>query len=407
MLEHKTRFGLSRLLAPIDTATFEHEYWERRTLLIRRADPLYYKELFSLDAADLMISTASRKSPNIRIVKDGEERTLEGSIPPDHACLYTEHVLSAYRTGSTVVLPFVHERWPPLQDLCAALSADCSTGFQVNAYLTPPGEQGLGVHYDTHDVFVLQVEGVKHWRLFGSPMPLPLPSQPYREGAVPEPVETEVFGLNAGDLLYLPRGFMHEAISKHEPSLHLTVGVLPITWAEVICAAVESTVADDVTFRRSLPLGFAKDGSPCQDLEERVQHLLGVLARQTSCKTAVENARARAQLAIRPTLRGHLRDLKSETNVTVDTAVMKRERLQWSLSRDDGEMCLSFHGKRLSMPGYVEADLRFMVAATGPFAGSSLPGPLDQHGRVTLVRRLLREGFLTLAATPAPPVGSE
>ena len=36
----------------------------------------------------------------------------------------------------------------------------------ANVYLTPPGTQGFAPHFDDVDVFLLQLEGRKHWRLY-------------------------------------------------------------------------------------------------------------------------------------------------------------------------------------------------------------------------------------------------
>jgi hypothetical protein len=287
-----------------------------------------------------------------------------------------------------------------LQELCTSLSAECSTGFQVNAYLTPRNAQGLGIHYDTHDVFVLQVEGSKHWCLFESPLRLPLPNQPYRKGAATSTTQTQEFDLNAGDLLYLPRGVIHEAISREETSLHLTVGVHPITWAEVILVAVELAVEQNYAFRGGLPLGFARDEPRETELEAQLRELMKSLVANVSYRTVIGNAITRARLARKPIMRGHLHDLDMEKHITMSTPVRRRDGLQWWLSVRDKEVCLQFHGKEVWMPSYVGEDLRFIEAAKGPFTGAMLPGQLSEEGRLTLVRRLLREGFLTVIGIP-------
>src|SRR4029079_992330 len=112
---------------------------------------------------DNILSTSNLRSSDFRIVRDGHESPLNalaasGSIAPG-----LDKVYAQYRDGSTIVLQFIHERWKPLTKLCSALSYELSAGFQVNAYLTPQNARGLNVHYDTHDVFVLQLEGMKHW----------------------------------------------------------------------------------------------------------------------------------------------------------------------------------------------------------------------------------------------------
>ena len=65
------------------------------------------------------------------------------------------------------------------------------------------------------------------------------------------------------------------------------------------------------------------------------------------------------------------------------------------LSVDD-EARLSFEGRELSLPAFVAADLEFLLDIDEPFRASDLPGPLDDEGRLVLVRRLVREGLLRI-----------
>jgi hypothetical protein len=99
-----------------------------------------------------------------------------------------------------------------------------------------------------------------------------------------------------------------------------------------------------------------------------------------------------------PVLDGHLLDLDAEQSVTLDTVVRRRRSVPWRLTSEGDRVCIAFHGKIVSMPDYVEADMRF-IAAADEFAGADLPGELDDPGNLCLVRRLLREGFLTLSST--------
>jgi ribosomal protein L16 Arg81 hydroxylase len=146
----------------------------------------------------------------------------------------------------------------PLKRLCHALGTEFSARIQVNVYLTPAGNRGFKPHYDTHDVFIAQVHGTKDWQLYGSPIELPLRSQPH-DKSLPEPTTPDVeLQMRCGDLLYLPRGTIHAATANDTTSVHLTIGVHPILWSEVISDAAARVFATDARFRRSLPIGFAR-----------------------------------------------------------------------------------------------------------------------------------------------------
>src|SRR5437667_375820 len=253
-------FDLKRLIHPIDPDIFKRDYWEKQPLIIRRGQPDYYRSLLSLADVDRVLSISSTWSPQIRVLREGKDispqdrarHSLFGSAA-DLESLYAE-----YRRGATIVLQFLGERWEPLMGLCRGLANEFSASFQVNAYLTPAKERGLSTHYDTHDVFVLQTEGSKHWRLYkDDPIRLPLESQSHDSSTMPTGALLEEVDLHAGDFIYIPRGCRHDAVSAESTSLHLTVGISTITWAALILRRVESIIESDSRFRESLPIGFA------------------------------------------------------------------------------------------------------------------------------------------------------
>ena len=119
----------------------------------------------------------------------------------------------------------MHERLPSLAALCRAVERTFSSHFQTNIYLSPRNAQGFKTHYDSHDVFVLQVSGSKHWTLVRhASIELPLRGQGFDpEKHIPGP-PTREFTIQAGDVLYCPRGLFHAARATDEVSLHITLG---------------------------------------------------------------------------------------------------------------------------------------------------------------------------------------
>ena len=55
-----------------------------------------------------------------------------------------------------------------------------------------------------------------------------------------------------------------------------------------------------------------------------------------------------------------------------------------------------FEGRELTFPEHVHTELEAVFGAQEPFRAEELPGSLDDAGRLVLVRRLVREGFLTI-----------
>ena len=98
-----------------------------------------------------------------------------------------------------------------MASFCRQLEDAFGLGVQANSYYTPRGSQGFAVHHDTHDVLVLQVAGEKRWLLYNPLLELPLKHQRYSRSLGDEGEPTDDIILRAGDMLYLPRGWLHQA----------------------------------------------------------------------------------------------------------------------------------------------------------------------------------------------------
>ena len=195
-----------------------------------------FGDLFSLEAADEILSTRGLRTPFIRVAKDGAiidtaRFTGPGGVGATVGDqVVDDRIMELFASGHTVVLQALHRFWPPLVEFAGALSEDLGHPVQINAYITPRQSQGFSAHYDVHDVFVLQIAGSKRWIIHDPVHPDPLPSQPwtgYRRAvesrAAEDPRADDVLG--EGDVLYLPRGFIHSAEALGGVSVHLTIGI--------------------------------------------------------------------------------------------------------------------------------------------------------------------------------------
>jgi cupin superfamily protein len=185
--------------------------------------------------------------------------------------------------------------------------------------------------------------------------------------------------LQAGDTLYLPRGWLHEAKTSETDSLHLTVGVNVYTWMDAFRAALDSC-SREVGFRRSPDEGSAED-------------LLGLLATHLEPERVERRRRRKLVHSRRPILGGQLTQLRALESLDVDTSVERRPTVLFDLAGTT----LSFEGKDLDFPSEAAEELAFAAQSDEPFAPGDLPGDLDDEGRLVLVRRLVREGFLVLS----------
>jgi hypothetical protein len=332
------------------------------------------------------VTSTGLRTPGFRLVKAGDTVTGYTTDVPWRPRPFTgmadvRRVLQEFDRGATIVLQALHVTHPPLAAFARHLELELRHPVQVNAYYTPRAAQGLPVHHDTHDVFVLQVSGEKRWLVYEPVLELPLRSQRYTaELGEPGPTVLDVT-LTPGDTLYLPRGWLHEALTSDTDSLHLTVGVNVITWFDAVKAALDEA-GNELALRRSI------DDGGTDDVLEALGDRLG--------RADVERRRAeRLERRSWPDLTDGFDQLRALRELTADTRVERRD--VHALLREDGDsLVLRFDGAELRMPARLRDEVEAILGAATQFTAEDLPGPLDEKGRLVLLGRLVREGLLRI-----------
>ena len=302
--------------------------------------------------------------------------------PPFTAVADVPRLLAEWEDGATIVLQALHVNWHPLAVFCRLLEDALGHPVQANAYYTPRGSQGFAVHHDTHDVLVLQVAGEKRWLLYEPLLELPLKHQRYSPQLGEHGEPTDDLVLEAGDTLYLPRGWLHQAETSASDSLHLTIGIAAHTWVDAVKGALEDC-EDEIGFRRGVE-GDAADG------------LVDLLAEQLEPEL-VERRRRRAFVdSRRPIREDGLTQLRALEGLGAETLLERRETVIADLEEWPDGLALVFEGKEIRFPAQASPELRACFESEAPFKPAELPGELDGEGRLVLARRLVREGFLRI-----------
>jgi bifunctional lysine-specific demethylase and histidyl-hydroxylase NO66 len=293
-------------------------------------------------------------------------------------------VLEEWQAGATIVLQALHVNWHPLAVFCRLLEVAIGHPVQANSYYTPRGSQGFAVHHDTHDVLVLQVAGEKRWLLYDPLFELPLKHQRYSKALGEHGEPTDDFVLRAGDTLYLPRGWLHQAETSDTDSLHLTIGINAYTWLDAAKAALAET-EHELAFRHGVDGG----GDEAEQLAER-------LNAELDSELVAKRRRRKFVQTRRPIRADGLSQLRALEALSAETALERRETVIADLEEDAEGWTLAFEGRELRFPSHVGPELEACYEADEPFRLSELPGDLDSEGRLVLARRLVREGFLRI-----------
>jgi ribosomal protein L16 Arg81 hydroxylase len=216
------------------------------------------RALFGWNALNRALAEHRLAPPRLRLEKAGSDiskvafktrRTRRGAVLQD---LDAAALNSGLRDGATLILDAANELSPDLRSLCSQLAAEFACSCQANLYACWGTTQGFDVHWDDHDVFVVQVEGRKRWVLYGSTREAPTRKDLHGEHLRPTEAQDE-FALEPGDLLYLPRGHWHAAVGLGEPSLHLTIGLTRKTGADFLHWMADHLLQEAIV-RRDLPL---------------------------------------------------------------------------------------------------------------------------------------------------------
>jgi hypothetical protein len=397
------RPALARCIA-VEPDKFAAAYWGHGPLLSRAAElSADFTDLLSPDAVDELLSRRGLRTPFLRVADHGSvlpaaRFTGSGGIGAEVGDqVADDKIMQLYAEGATLVLQGLHRLWPPLIDFARRLGGELRQPVQVNAYLTPPGNKGFATHYDTHDVFVLQVDGTKRWRIHPPVLTDPLEKQAWGGRAAEvtatadgEPALDVV--LAPGDSLYLPRGWLHAAEAQGERSLHLTLGVRALTRYALV-EELLALAAEDARLRATLPFGLdATDPDAIEpELTETVEALRDWL-RSTTPAAVAGRLRARAWPSARPEPISPLAQLHFAEGLTPDSRVTVRDGLRWQLVEDGPDhVVLRLVGRTLRFPAYCAAALELALGGEPVRVGDL---PLDDDAdRLVLARRLLREAL--------------
>jgi ribosomal protein L16 Arg81 hydroxylase len=389
--------SLAWLINPVGTKLFFESYWEKQPLVVKRNQPNYFSPLLSLDEVDRVLTTLDRRYPDVTLKNASQKVTAEDYVIGDDR-LDIAKVYQLFGEGSTITLAFLDKVIPELRLFCGSMEREFTFPFQANVYLTPAGAQGAKPHYDTHDVFVLQVAGSKKWTMYGTPLELPLAGQDFDSSVHDRGAPTREFELEAGDMAYIPRGLVHDARSTETVSLHITAGVLRYTWADLLLELVANASLHDSAFRKALPPGFARQGFDRAQARETLLQLIQQAWTESNFEEALDHFVDEFISACPPFLRGQMDQMAVLDCLTADSVVGARTGAILHVRANGDTVSIDCYGRHITFPAHASEAVRFALSHSR-FAVRELAGDLDEAGKLAVIRRLMREGLVIVFST--------
>lgn len=227
---------VANFLGVMPIETFRANYLSKCFLYVQ-GQPDKFKDVFGWLDLNRVLEQHRLNYPRLRIVKNGDESDpgvyLKKVLQKDGDVFYrplVSAIAQSLDSGSTLVLDSLHEMSPRVEQLCNLVEQLVHEQVQANLYVCLASDTyGFDVHWDDHDVIIVQVEGQKKWSVFeGNGYK---DSQGQEKGVAGELIWQEV--LQKGDILYLPKGTWHLAEPQGE-TLHLTLGFTNRTGTDVL-----------------------------------------------------------------------------------------------------------------------------------------------------------------------------
>ncbi|XP_071794845.1 ribosomal oxygenase 1-like isoform X2 [Asterias amurensis] len=250
------------LISPVTASDFFSGLWEKKPLLLKRHMPDYNTGLFSSKELHQIL-----KENDIQFTTHLDVTSYTDGVRETHNPVGRAHapvVWDFYKNGCSVRLLNPQSYSDAVWKFNSMLQEYFGSFVGANIYLTPAGSQGFAPHYDDIEAFVIQLEGKKHWRLY-SPRNkeevLPRFSSPnFSQDEIGEPIFDTV--LEPGDLLYFPRGIIHQATTPDDShSLHITLSTCQRnTWGDLLEKIIPQTLKNalntDPELRKALPRDY-------------------------------------------------------------------------------------------------------------------------------------------------------
>lgn len=239
----------------IPAEKFKEKYQEKKPLLIKQA---VSKTFVSWKEANEVYTHSDAVSEDLKLL-------LDGLIPKNQ---YVESFLEIGTLRYRLIKPAVYEYLRNGATLIANkikhsakvehLSRQISlfTGQQAisSAYVALGEKESSPCHWDTRDVFAIQLIGRKRWIIYEPSMELPVFTQQSKDYKNQYPCPTDPYMdiiLEAGDILYIPRGWWHNPKPLGEPTFHLSVGTFPPLTTDYLSWLFKH-IENHVNSRRSL-----------------------------------------------------------------------------------------------------------------------------------------------------------
>lgn len=383
---------LSILLAPVSEESFFEHFLQKKRLHVKARQPERASTLFPWPTINHLIESDLLPAERLRVVRANVD--ILPSMFRHKGSLRAGALQGLLAQGVSMIMNGVGDYVPQIGRLSDAIERRLGHRAWVNAYLSFGRGSALKAHWDEHDVLVVQIHGNKRWRSYGMPVAFPVSNFNAGKDLGTEIIWEDV--LEAGDVLYLPRGEVHEAMVEGPNSVHLTIGLQTPSGIDFLLWLAEKGAAD-VLLRKDVTRLEGDAGIERRESELKTRLHALIEGSSLSDYFAAEDA----QRKLRPLL-----NLGMDEALDAGTMLFSAFRRAVPLSAggdDDGWLAIGGESFRLS------ADARAVLAYVAQAEGSSFGAliaafaeSLDESTLRKIVFELARQSLIGLLPSRGP-----
>lgn len=305
----------------------------------------------------------------------------------------------------SIVINFAEDFHPALATLTREFGEFFNGISYCSIFLNPPSLNCFGSHYDGIDVFALQIEGEKIWKV-GKPVnPLPTKNQIY--DIQDDKHEFAEYKLQQGDVLYVPRGFIHDVFSTEKHSLHISIGLSTNRKVDIYSELLKIIELENLELRRTAK-GVLEKGYVYQKGEFVTSDFQEKLVDPYYIKRATTriNSKKYSQLNLLPN--SYLQQVVQKKIIESSTEVIVSEGVIMEVnSLDTGKVVMTYPmslkysdqwiSSSITLPLLSLSTLEYIRDSKTSFRVEDIPGLITVESKIILVKELLEIGVLKFA----------
>jgi len=321
----------------------------------------------------------SGPAPSLESVADGAD--------------FRQRIEQFHARNYSIRFPELRPLSAPLDGLARALEMLLHTQVTASAFWSRGGMRAP-VHYDDHDLIVVQLLGTKRWYVSSQASELNNTWKGIPEGA-PDLGPHHTVDVRPGDLLYFPRGTLY-TVDFDDESLHLSIGFTPLTVREAVIAALDQLSDLDRGWRMSFggPLALLLRGPGLERFNaptlEAVTNLAAACKAPGFLASALQTRSSRVVASLTP-----LPAPRELPAIDLDTEVVHDAMAFCQLTGSPERIDVSYPGGHIYIHRGAQQALEHIVN-TPRFRVRDIPGEVADDIRISLVRRFLEIGYLEL-----------